>query len=373
MAASAANSGGLPPSSPRWRPPRWFDLVAGVSWRLITVIVAASMVLVIAVALSSIVIPILLGLLFACGLHPLKVRLANMRVPAGLAAAVPVIALVLALLVIAWLTVGTVVEQWSEIEAIISDGQARFEESLSDAGIDPSTGESVTTGIEQIVPAVVSPLLEGIIQVVPTVASVAMSLVLSFIVAFFFLKDGAQMWRWIVVRLGSAGELADDIGNRVWTTLSGFVRGQAAIAAIDATAITIGAAVIGVPQPFAILTLTFLGAFIPFIGAFLSGLVAVLLALGDAGLGAAVAMLVVVVVVQLVEGNVLQPWIQGHAVTLHPLVIALSITAGGAIAGFLGVLLAVPVVASVTVAVSELREAGGIGRVAKRGEPSAPP
>src|SRR5690606_8382018 len=118
---------------------------------------------------------------------------------------------------------------------------------------------------------------------------------------------------------------------------------------------------LGVPEPAAIFMLTFLGAFIPFIGAFLSGLVAVMLALGDSGMDAGLAMLGVVVVVQLVEGNILQPWIQARAVTLHPLVIALSVTAGGAIAGFLGVLLAVPVTASAFVALSELRAAGMVG------------
>ncbi len=143
--------------------------------------------------------------------------------------------------------------------------------------------------------------------------------------------------------------------------LTGFIVGQTAIAAVDATLIGLGAVVLGVPNAGAVFMLTLFGAYIPFIGAFLSGLLAVLMALGDSGLGGGIAMLAVVIVVQVLEGNVLQPWIQGRAVRLHPLVIALSVTAGGALAGFLGVFLAVPVTAAAVVTLSELRAAGLVG------------
>src|SRR6185312_14768031 len=116
-----------------------------------------------------------------------------------------------------------------------------------------------------------------------------------------------------------------------------------------------------VPYAGAIFMLTLFGAYIPYIGALLSGLLAVMLALGDSGFTSAAIMLAIVVGVQVFEGNVLQPWIQGRAVRLHPLVIALSVAAGGALAGFLGVFLAVPVTASVFVMLSELREAGILG------------
>ena len=117
------------------------------------------------------------------------------------------------------------------------------------------------------------------------------------------------------------------------------------------------------PHVGAILLLTFLGAFVPYIGAFLAGAFAVLLAVSDGGVSRGVAMLVVVIAVQFLEGNVLQPWIQGRAVRLHPLVVALSVVAGGALAGFLGIFLAVPVTASAFVALDELRKAGILGYV----------
>jgi predicted PurR-regulated permease PerM len=169
------------------------------------------------------------------------------------------------------------------------------------------------------------------------------------------------MWRWILGRMGESAELTDRVGRRAWGALTGFIIGQTAIAAADASMITVGALILGVPNTGAVFMLTFIGAYIPFIGAFLSGLLAVLLALGDCGLQGGIIMLAIVVAVQVVEGNVLQPWIQGKAVSLHPLVIALAVAAGGALAGFLGVFLSVPITAAGFVMLSELRQAGILG------------
>lgn len=344
-----------------WVAPRWFDRLGGVAWRLLVIGLVLIMAVAGLVALSSIIVPIMLGLLFACGLHPMSDRLRRVHAPRGLAAGLPVLALLAALGLIGWLTISTVVDQWDDITRLMDQGRATIEQELGHVGIDGTTAEATVDEASEVTGSAVRTVLEGVVHVIPTVTALVASLVLSCIAAFFFARDGGTIWRWLVVRAGSTGELVDRIGQRAWTTLSGFVRGQAVIALIDATGIAVCAFLLGVPQPAAIFLLTFLGAFIPFIGAFLSGLVAVLLALGDSGLGTGLAMLAVVLAVQLIEGNVLQPWIQGRAVTLHPLVIALSVTAGGAVAGFLGVLLAVPVVACATVVLSELRTAGYLG------------
>ena len=353
---------------PRWRPPIWLDRLGGVSWRLLVIVLLLSIAVVGLVALHTIIVPVMLGLLFACGLHPLAAWLRR-RTPAAASAALPVLGLVAVLGLAVWLTLNSVVDQWDEISASLAAGQALLEEAAVDAGLEPSTADDVSSSLGDVVPAIVDAILQGVVRLVPTVASVATSLVLSLIVAFFFLKDGPAMWRWVVERIDADGGLVDEIGSRVWTTLSGFLRGQTLIATIDATGIALGAVLLGVPNPGAVFMITLIGAFIPFIGAFVSGLVAVLLAVGDSGIGTGAAMLAVVLAVQIFEGNVLQPWIQGRAVTLHPLVIALAVTAGGAIAGFLGVLLAVPVTASAVVALSALRNAGFVGSA--RGQPAA--
>lgn len=344
-----------------WHPPLWYARLAGIAWRAVIVAVAAALLVTGIIGLSSVILPLALGMLFACGLNPIVVRLRRRGVAPALAAGLAVLLLALIVGSVAWLTVRAVVDQWDEITTFVDAGRAALVDAATDTGVEDATAADIDDDVSGYVSSTVRTLLTGLVRIAPTVAGAVTTLLLSILVAFFFLKDGALMWRWIVSRVGEASELTDRIGQRVWTTLSGFIAGQAAIAAADASMIALGAIVLGVPAPGAILMLTFIGAFIPFIGAFLSGLLAVMLALGDGGLWHGVAMLTVVLVVQVVEGNILQPWIQGRAVKLHPLVIALSVAAGGAIAGFLGVFLAVPVTAAGFVALSELRRAGILG------------
>lgn len=141
----------------------------------------------------------------------------------------------------------------------------------------------------------------------------------------------------------------------MWDKLRGFVKGTAMVAAVDAIGIGLGAWILGVPSPGAIFALTFVFAFIPYFGAMIGGFVACVLAVSAGGLDLGLAMLVVILLVQQLEGNVLQPVLVGNAVELHPLAIALGAIAGGAVAGVLGMFLAVPVIAAGTAAVQELR------------------
>jgi putative heme transporter len=144
-------------------------------------------------------------------------------------------------------------------------------------------------------------------------------------------------------------------GRRAWVALSGFVRGTATIALIDAVAIGIGLAIVGVPLVLPLAVLVFLGAFIPVIGAFFSGLIAVLVALASGGFVTALIVLAIVFGVQQVEGNVLQPTIMRRAVALHPVVVLAALTAGGVLAGIIGAFLAVPVAAVLSAVGNELR------------------
>jgi len=344
-----------------WRPPLWYDRLGGIAWRAVVITVAVVAFVSGLIALSSVIVPLVLGLLFACGLQPISRRLDRRELPPWLSALVATLALFTVVVLVAWLTVRLVVDQWSAISSTLASGQATLEDEAGEQGIAPSTAASIGEDVSELASSIVEVVVNGVVQFVPVAASVVATVLLSFVVAFFFLKDGAVMWRWIVANLGDLGELTDRTGRRVWATLTGYIVGQTVIAFADATLITLGAAVLGVPQLGAVFMLTLFGAYIPYIGAFLSGLVAVLLAVGDAGIDTGVAMLGIVIAVQVLEGNVLQPVIQGRAVRLHPLVIALCVTAGAALAGFLGVFLAVPVAAAAFVALAELRRAGIVG------------
>ncbi len=344
-----------------WDPPLWYSRLGGIAWRAVVIVIAVGMLVTGTIALSAVVLPVVLGLLFTCGLRPVSAWLQRRRVPDAAAAALTILLLMAALFGVVALTINAVVDQWSDIESLIDEGRATLTDAAVDMGVEPDTAASLDDDVTGAVGSIVDMLMRGIVTVVPTIAGIITAVLLSIVVAFFFVKDGRAIWQWIVSRVDTHDGLVDNVGRRVWSTLTGYIMGQTAIAAIDATLITLGALVLGVPEPGAILVITFFGAYVPYIGATIAGFVAVLLAVGDGGISKGLIMLCIVVAVQLIEGNLLQPWIQGRAVRLHPLVIALSIAAGGALAGFLGVFLAVPVTAAGVVALSELRAAGVVG------------
>jgi predicted PurR-regulated permease PerM len=180
-------------------------------------------------------------------------------------------------------------------------------------------------------------------------------LIIAVALLYFVLRDGALFWRWVLGRFSPENAVeVDRAGRRAWDVLGGYIRGTAMIAAIDATLIGIGLWILGVPLAFPLAILIFLGAFIPFVGATISGLVAVLVAFADDGWKTALIAFAIVIGVQLVEGNFLQPIIQSRTVDLHPAVILLAVAAGGSLFGIIGAYLAVPVTAVVFAVVASL-------------------
>jgi predicted PurR-regulated permease PerM len=194
-------------------------------------------------------------------------------------------------------------------------------------------------------------LASGALTTAATVGEVITGFFLALFTLFFFLKDGRSIWLWIVGLFPrDSRAYIDEAARRSWRTLISYVRATAAVALIDAVGIGIGLAVLGVPLVIPLAALVFLGAFIPIIGSFLAGSVAVLVALVSVGpIKALIALGIVVAVMQL-EGHVMQPLLLGRAVHVHPLAVVLSIAAGLLIAGIFGALIAVPTVACANVA-----------------------
>ena len=166
---------------------------------------------------------------------------------------------------------------------------------------------------------------------------------------YFVLRDGAALWAAILQRCSPEVRPAiDRAGRRAWDVLGGYVRGTAMVATIDAVLIGIGLWLLDVPLAFALAVLVFMGSFVPYVGAFVSGLVAVLVGFADGGWQLALAVLALILCVQFTEGTFLQPMIQSRRVELHPAVILLAVAAGGSLFGIPGAYLAVPVTAVVS-------------------------
>lgn len=186
-------------------------------------------------------------------------------------------------------------------------------------------------------------VLSGAALVVEIVAG----LLLMLVVLFFFVHDGRRIWSWVVELFPVAHRgHVDTVGQRMWQTVCAYVRGVAIIAFVDAVLIAIALLVIGVPLVLPLAVLTFLGAFVPLAGAVVAGAIAALVALVSQGVLAAILVVIVITIIQQLEGDLLYPLVVGHSVALHPVAILLALTAGTVLAGLVGALLAVPVAAT---------------------------
>ncbi|MFI5864995.1 AI-2E family transporter [Streptomyces sp. NPDC051546] len=213
--------------------------------------------------------------------------------------------------------------------------------------------DSAVDRVQHSVGTTVSTVVTG----VSTVFNGLVTAVLALFLMFFFLKDGPRFLPWLTRQL--PGRLATDVpvvAERGWETLGSFVRSQAFVGLLDAVFIGLGLWIVGVPLVLPLAVLTFVSAFVPIVGALFAGLVAVLIALVSNGLTDALIVLVIIIVVQQLEGNVFQPMIQSRGLGLHAAVVLLAVTLGGSLAGVVGSLLAVPAAALIGVVWRYLRE-----------------
>jgi putative heme transporter len=344
------------------------ERAAGWSWRLLVCAAALLAVLTLLWYFRVIVLPTMVALTIAPALTPLVGLLRRLRLerPAAALALLAGLAVVAGLVAIVTTSVLAQYDDLADsVSQAVDDMTTRLEGEPFNLSFDRTADLQSTLGDSwrQASGYLASGVQAGI--------GLLTGLVLAVVLLYFVLRDGAAFWDWILGRFApEARPVIDRAGRRAWGVLGGFVRGTAIIAAIDAFLIGIGLWLLGVPLAFALAVLVFLGAFVPFVGAFASGLVAVLVAFADEGWDIGLAALALVVAVQFIEGNFLQPIIQSRTVDLHPAVILLAVAAGASLFGILGAYLAVPVTAVVFTVVASVR-ADALGRP-QTVEPGAP-
>jgi predicted PurR-regulated permease PerM len=342
-----------------WTPPLWVDRVTGVAWRFLVVVAAIAVIVGLISAIDVVVMPLFLGLLFASFLVPLSRWLVGLRVPRNLAAAISALVLLGVFVLATWIGLKAIADQWDQIPSALDDATDEIEEWIVDSGaLEEGQAADLDDALQRAVGTVVRVAIAGAVVVFSSVAELVTTFFLSLFVTFFYVKDGEAMWRWVVSRAGEIGGSVDQLGRRAFTSLAQYIRGQSIVALVDAVLIGLGAWILGVPFVSAIAVLTFFLSFIPILGAVIAGAFACLLALADQGVGQAIAMLVVVVVVQQLESNLLQPVILGKATGLHPIVVVLVVVGAGAVSGVVGIFIAVPITAALVAVGSELRQEG---------------
>lgn len=213
--------------------------------------------------------------------------------------------------------------------------------------------ETVTEKVQSSASQIASAAING----VSTASSVLVTLLITLMLCFFFLKDGTKVMPWMkrVVGMPASAHI-EELSLRCWTTLGGFIRTQGIVSAIDAIFIGIGMVVLGVPLAGPLALITFMGGFIPIVGAFVSGFLAVVVASVGVSLKAGIIMLIIIIVVQQLEGNVLSPILQSNAMDLHPVIVLLVVSAGGTLYGIVGAFLAVPITAIIAVIIRYIVE-----------------
>ncbi|MFJ8996032.1 AI-2E family transporter [Streptomyces sp. NPDC102279] len=332
---------------------------ARLSVELLLILVMVWVALWVVGQMWSVVWPLIVALFLTTLTWPFARFLRRRGWPPALAAsAVTVLFLIVALGVVALIAV-PVASQTGELTDGVVQGIHKVREwaagpplNIGDDQISKASDATITR-IQNSVGSVVTALVTG----VSTLLNGLVTAVLALFLMFFFLKDGPRFLPWLTRQL--PGRLATDIptvAERSWETLSAFVRSQALVGLLDAVLIGAGLWILGVPLVLPLAVLTFVTAFVPIVGAVFAGFVAVLIALVSNGLTDALIMLVIILVVQQLEGNVFQPMIQSRGLGLHAAVVLLAVTLGGALAGVVGSLLAVPAAALVAVIWNYLRE-----------------
>jgi predicted PurR-regulated permease PerM len=325
--------------------PRGLVVAAAWTWRLGLLALALYAVGYVAGKLLLVVVPVVVALLLATLLVPLAHRLRDRGVHERAASLLVVIGGIAVIAVVLTLIVPPFVSELGEVGANVEKGSRKAGELLRPLGVSQAeVDKAIDDGVESLKGSggkLAGGAVSGALAALNLLAAVLLTLVLT----FFFVKDGRMLWSWIAGLFGRHRDTAEALGERVWKVLTGYVHGVALVALIDALLIGLALVVVGVPLAMPLTILTFLAAFFPVVGAVAIGAAAVLVALVAKGAVAAAIVAAAILVVQQLDGNLLQPLLVGRRLELHPVVVLLALTAGGVVAGLVGAFVAVPLAA----------------------------
>ncbi|MCF7551984.1 MULTISPECIES: AI-2E family transporter [Pseudonocardia] len=329
-------------------------VISEICARSLVIAAAFGLLIFLVIQLRIVVVPVAIAVLLSALLAPLVQLLTRNRVPRGVAVALTMLGGLAVIGGLLSFVVNTFIGGFPDLQRQLTASLQAVQEFLAGAPFNLSSeqlrnlpgqiGQAITSGQET--------LTTGVLTTAATITELGAGIALAIFTLIFVLYDGARIWGFLLKATPRhRRDKIDVAGRRAFATLVGYTRATILVAFVDAIGIGIGLWAVGVPLVVPLAALVFLGAFIPTVGAVVSGVVAVLIALVANGLIPAVIILAVVIGVQQLEGHVLQPLLLGRAVKLHPLAVVLAVAAGVVIAGIPGALLAVPLLAVVSAAV----------------------
>ncbi len=329
------------------------------SWSLVGVLLLAAVALFVVGRLSVVVVPLVIALFPAAVLVPPAQRLKRRGLPDSAAALLVLVGAIALFVLLFRLLTPSVAGELEGLGESLDAGYRQVRRILLSGplGLDPVPLDDVVAGLQERFAESSGELGPRILEAGIVLVEGIAGLVLGLFALFFYLKDGPKIAAWmrdLFPRRARADVQA--CGDRVWFTIGAYIRGLLAIGLVDAVLIGVGLALLRVPLALPLAVLVFFGALFPIVGAFLAGTVAVLVALATNGPGAAVAVLLLIVAVQQLEGHILAPILLGRATELHPLAVIAALTAGAVLGGVLGAFLSVPIASSGARVVGYIRE-----------------
>ncbi len=335
-------------------PPRWLDATAAWGWRLLVVFALVYAIVLSLAHLRVVVLPVILALLLTSLLLPVVRALRRRKVPPAASAGIVLLGGIALIAIVLALILPSMVSQFSQLGGQVRSGINKATVVLADKPFNLSKRDidaRVSKGIKTLSKNS-SSITSGVVSGAVVLGELLTGLIITLLLTFFFLKDGDRMWGWVASLAGEhRAEPVQEVASRSFVALAGYVRGIALVGLVDSILIGISLLIIGVPLVVPLMVLTFIGAFLPLVGAFSAGLAAVLIALVAKGLVAALIVLGVCVAVQQLEGHLLYPVLMSRAVNLHPSAIILALATGGILAGIIGVFLAVPIASVIAVTI----------------------
>lgn len=324
-------------------------LITGAwSWRLLALAGVVAVLIYVVTQLNLVVIPLLVSVILSALLVPLSRTLQRHRVPRWAAIVIAEVGVIVVIAGLVFLVVTQIVGEYDSLKAQTIESYKDLARYLrnSPLRISQSDIDNFIAGIPAEAQANSKAIVSGALSAGTTVGHLFAGALLILFSTLFILIDGPGIWAWTVRLFPRSGRSAvNGAGIAGWATLQNFIKVQILVALIDAIGIAGGAAIFGVPLALPLGVLVFLGSFIPVVGAVGTGAVAVFVALVYNGPLIALIILAVVLLVQEIEGHVLQPLMMGSAVHVHPLAVVLAVATGGFVIGIAGAFFAVPFVA----------------------------
>jgi putative heme transporter len=339
--------------------PRWLRDLGLTAWLLVGLVLLVVAAVWIMSLTQTIVAPLLTAAVVAAVTAPLVSWAERHGVPRLVGAVLLLLGFILLSVGVVIIVIGGITSQSGDLSSHLSDAKDTIGGWLTDLGVDQSTVESAKSDASSAADGAVSGLLQGIKGGLEKFSSVLFFLALTALSLIFLLKDGPEIRAWGERHLGVPLPLAQTISTRSLESLRGYFFGVTLVAAFNAAVVGLGAFLLGVPLVGTIAAVTFLAAYIPYLGAWTAGIFSVLVALGGAGTDAAIGMIVVQLLANGVLQQIMQPIAMGAALGIHPLAVLIVTIGGGSLFGAAGLILAAPVTSAVVRISADLSRARG--------------